>query len=173
MDTYTIRRTLQKIAHKYKTKNKKTLYYQVCACDLLPISIPKNQDAVLIINLDKSDSSGSHWVCVHISKRVCHYFDSYGLYPTNSFIKKFIKNNSNTLHWNHQRLQSYFSYYCGQWACMFAHSITNNALSCFFSKFSRNVHSNDEIVRSLYACTFNNKPSTQHCKSYFNCIQKT
>ena len=43
--------------------------------------LPKRQQGVYVINLDKHDEPGSHWVAVYDDGKIGEYFDSYGLPP--------------------------------------------------------------------------------------------
>lgn len=58
MKTENIRHALQLIARKYKQIYKKKLYFDVCACDLLPKKLPLSEDVCLIINTDISALPG-------------------------------------------------------------------------------------------------------------------
>lgn len=51
----------------------------VFAIDTLPQKIQPNQS--MIINLNTSKQSGSHWVTVYCGNRYCEYFDSFGIIP--------------------------------------------------------------------------------------------
>lgn len=39
------------------------------------------QNECLILNIDHSSNSGTHWVCLFIRNGVCFYFDSFGIKP--------------------------------------------------------------------------------------------
>jgi len=41
-----------------------------------------NNDECFIMNIDQSNSSGTHWVAVNIVRGTTYYFDSFGLPPT-------------------------------------------------------------------------------------------
>lgn len=181
MDTFTINHCLREIARIYKKKYKKKLFYHVSACDLLPKELPIDRDCIFVINLDVSSQSGSHWVALFISatnqskknKKCRHsmYFDSYGLPPSNTHIRSFIKKNSNYTSWNHKKLQSDYSIVCGIYCIIWCLSVINNdGFSCFFNEFNKNYDSNDEKVQSLYGCVFENRLCIQRCKSYLNCM---
>lgn len=106
--------------------------------------------------------------------RTILFFDSYGMLPNNTYIIEFIRKNGRQTFWNRQRLQSFYSYCCGEYACLFAHAMANgNALRCFMSQFTDKYHLNDEKVRSLFGCLFLGRRRNQNCTSFFNCIQKT
>ena len=54
------------------------------------ISNTCGNDECFIMNLDKSNSSGTHWVAVNIVRGTTYYFDSFGLPPTEE-IKRYCK----------------------------------------------------------------------------------
>lgn len=175
MNTFAIEKILKKIAVEYKKKYKKKLFHHVCACDLLPKNVPNNQDIIIVVNIDESTSEGSHWQSIFITgkkrNRFSYFFDSYGYSPTNSFIKRFIIDNSNKITWNKRQLQSYYSYSCGEFCCMFAYSMAKNmAFTCFFNQFNKKLNLNDEKVRALFNCIFNKRSCTQQCKKYIKCV---
>lgn len=71
----------------------------------------------MVVNLDPSYKSGSHWVALCISPSdfaADEYFDSYGLPPCNTILNylegKYI--------FSKKQLQSFTSTICGQW-CIF------------------------------------------------------
>lgn len=85
-----------------KLPNKKTVRYN------------KRGESFLVVNLDPSYKSGSHWVALCISPSLNmadEYFDSYGREPPKQ-ICKYLE--GNRLYINKQ-LQSYTSTICGQW----------------------------------------------------------
>lgn len=178
MDTFTIKREFRKIAKDYQKRYGSKLFHRVCACDKLPAKVPFNQDAIIIFNTHPSTHPGEHWCAIFVQKgskesRNAYYFDSYGLEPTNLFANDFIKRNSTQSYWNNIRLQSQYSYCCGEFSIMFCESmIYNKSATCFFKQFSRkNLIENDERVRALFNFKFNNKREcSQTCKSYYTCL---
>jgi hypothetical protein len=86
-------------------------------CDLTPKihSLP----SALILNLDKSQKPGSHWVALYFTtKGTCEYFDSYGRKP-NKNIEKYIKNNSKKYIYNNTCVQDLWTTSCGQMCLYF------------------------------------------------------
>lgn len=124
--------------------------------------------------------------------RTTYFFDSYGMLSNNQYIVSFIRKNSKQTFWNRRRLQSFYSYCCGgkklnyyfslhhltsfmffviEYCLVFAYTIAlGEALECFMNQFSTKYYSNDEKVRSLYQCIYNEK-CAQSCTSFFSCIQ--
>ena len=45
-------------------------------------SAVSSNDECFVMNLDDSNSSGTHWIAVNIVSRTTYYFDSFGLPPT-------------------------------------------------------------------------------------------
>lgn len=179
MDTLTIKRQFRKIAKDYRKRYGKKLFHRVCACDKLPRKVPLNQDAIIIFNTHPSSHPGEHWCAIFIQKgnknsRVAYYFDSYGLEPNNKFAIDFIKRNSTQSLWNNIRLQSNYSYCCGEFSIMFCETmIYNKSANCFFNQFSRKLVKNDEKVRALYNCKFNSeRECSQTCRSYISCLSR-
>ena len=75
--------------------------------------------AALIINLDKSDSPGSHWIALFFTKcNKCEYFDSYGRKP-NSCILKYIAKQTKTYIYNNVCVQDLWTISCGQMCLYF------------------------------------------------------
>ena len=96
----------------------KNLQAKVCAKDQLPRQKPNHVKAY-IINTEKSNKSGEHWVAVIFNNNgKVLYFDSYGLPPLHTEIINFLNNHSLSWRYNQQRLQSLQSKVCGLY-CIF------------------------------------------------------
>lgn len=68
-----------------------------------------------IINLDRHDEPGSHWVACYFSSSggEAEYFDPYGLPPSHPEIEHFIKKNSRRYRFSRRVIQSPLSKTCG------------------------------------------------------------
>jgi hypothetical protein len=84
--------------------------------DALPKSIKCNESG--IINLENSDSGGSHWVAYFNDPNcvVVEYFDSYGIVPP-PLIESYLKTSKKTLVYNSIKYQHRMSILCG-WFCL-------------------------------------------------------
>lgn len=171
MDTFSIQRVLEKISDRYTKTYRKKLFFRVCACDLLPKRIPLNQDTIIIVNVDPSDSPGQHWQSIFVPRmtRECFFFDSYGQPPENKYIKSFINRYSRTFKWNKRRFQSFHSSCCGEYCCLFAWAAVLNRLRYFFGHFDNNVNNNDRKVQKSFNRLFNAEGCMQRCSSFVNC----
>lgn len=99
-----------------------------------------------IINLDKSNEPGSHWICIMLTPLGKNYFfDSYGMPPYLTEFKKFM---NDSYQYNKICLQHHLSTSCGQWCMYFIfHKCLNLPLKVLFDKFNkRNKLKNDTLV---------------------------
>ena len=107
-----------------------------------------------IINIDKKENNGSHWVAIY--KNI--YFDSYGLKPPNSIEDYFKKG----YYMNDKQIQplNNNSQYCG-WICMmFLHYMNNkydknknddyNNFIDFIKLFDKNKLKNKKIIYDYF-----------------------
>lgn len=77
--------------------------------------------AAIVLNTDKHDEKGTHWLAVYIQdKKTIEFFDSYGL-PPNAYgkdISRFVKK-YHRVYWNKTALQSLTSNVCGHYCIYF------------------------------------------------------
>lgn len=95
------------------------IFKGVFPCDKIPII--KKFPSVIIVNTDKSNSSGKHWVSLYFkNKNTCEYFDSFGLPINNKYIKKYlIKLNYKKYVYNRIQFQKLNSKLCGYYVVAF------------------------------------------------------
>lgn len=88
---------------------------------LKSIRVNSRYPSAYVINLDRHDEEGSHWVACYFSGKggEAEYFDPYGLPPNCPEIAQFIKTNSRRHKWNRRVLQSPLSKTCGLYAIYF------------------------------------------------------
>jgi len=77
-----------------------------------------------IINLDRDDQGGTHWVCYSTNKNRNYncYFDSYGL-PPSDLITKFVKSNGKKSMYNDGEIQMLDSIMCGYYCLYLLHKM--------------------------------------------------
>lgn len=174
MDTQTIQKVLSHITKLYEKQFEEKLFHYVGPCDTLPKSIPKNKNSVYIINTDPSTKSGTHWLCLWISKRkqFSYFFDSYGRPPIfNKYIQNFIETHCKIIHWNVKQIQAYNSFVCGEYCCLFAACLSNKKHpKCFFKQFENSYKQNDKLAKILFWCLFKKTKQVRLCKT-LKCIQ--
>jgi hypothetical protein len=81
----------------------------------------------MVINLDKSNKEGSHWVSVFAPNAKCvYYFDSMGNGPSDT-IKTILKNKFKKIIYNNVMLQSLFSSVCGHYCIYYIYMMSLNS----------------------------------------------
>lgn len=89
--------------------------------DNLPKTRPKNEECG-IVNLDSSNSSGTHWVAYYKKGKQIEYFDSFGnLQPPIEIINYLGEN----IKYNYTQYQNFDSFNCGHLCLKFL-------LDCYF-----------------------------------------
>ena len=127
-------------------------YLGTFARDELSFIIHKNQG--IIINTDKSDGPGLHWVAIYMDERAI-YFDSFGLPP----LHKEIIIHLDTIspygwYYNTVNFQSIYQDTCGLHAAYFIISmIETRDFESFMSVFRHSTHINDVLTKLLYKIT--------------------
>lgn len=139
----------------------KKYFKGVFPLDRIPKFI-KNKPALLVVNTDKSNKPGSHWVAIYLPlKGNAEYFDSYGIKPMHDeFIQFFKRQKFVKVLYNNIQLQNYFSTVCGEYCCVFLLQRTKNKtlenfIKTYFNK--KNFEDNDKIVETLFLKSFNRK----------------
>ena len=85
------------------------------------IPVARKFPCALVLNTDKHDEKGTHWLAVYIQdKETLEFFDSYGLPPETygEDITRFV-NQHRRIQWNKMTFQSLTSNVCGQYCIFF------------------------------------------------------
>jgi hypothetical protein len=110
----------------------------------------KRTKGFYIVNLDKSNEPGSHWICIRIrtKEKKNEFFDSYGYAPQSYLIKKFL---GKKYIFNSKKLQHLYSTTCGQWCLYYIYfSNQNVSLKEICQPFSStNSYANDFFVNKM------------------------
>lgn len=174
MDTAEINHVLNNIGRLFKERYGERLVYYVCACDRLPLRLPAHNTTVIVVNTDRANQPGKHWQAIWIrpkaggGKRIATFFDSYGLFSTNTYINEFLRRFCNLTECNWMRLQSFNSTVCGEYCCFFILAMMfTKRLKCVLSPFNHNYENNDKTVCSFIGQTLKQSNSK---KRHF-CIQ--
>lgn len=85
-------------------------------------SVKKFKDGSIIINLDNSTGSGTHWVCINIdsTKPYVEYYDSFGLSPAKEIVQ-FLNKYKKPIKYQDNQLQNDTSVLCGYFCCDYLH----------------------------------------------------
>jgi len=119
--------------------------------DIPNFKLPAKGTNYVVINTDKSDESGEHWVCLAMDKSKCHYFDSFGLHILESGIGKYVKKMGyNKYVYNSKAIQPFYSEKCGYYVIAFILAIeSGESFKTFINQFTR-IKNNDKIlIKSL------------------------
>lgn len=121
-------------------------------------------ECFLVVNLDPSYKSGSHWIALYInaSTRCNEYFDSYGEEPNSeisSYLRSFLRNK--------KQLQSAFSTTCGQWCMLYIWYRCNGyTLEMFVKKFHEMMNA-DVNVNDIVNEKFEGRKKQVVCSQMF------
>jgi hypothetical protein len=166
------------IASILKSNEKcKRIFHGVYAADTLPKTFSK--PAAFIVNTDKQDSPGQHWVAMYIDNiGNCEYFDSYGIPPYIPDHINFIrKHGKRSVVYNKSSLQGLDSSVCGHYACMYVLGKANNINVNSFA-IAMNVgttYDNDAHIIILFMRYFSNTLYSNHSpytKLIMHCIKR-
>lgn len=130
----------------------KDIFVGVYPSDCIPDfrGLKKRRAYALIVNLEKSNHPGTHWIALYLPSRysgTAEYFDSYGRKPSLPSFCKLLNKYRNCIY-NNVMLQSPFSSVCGQY-CLFylCHRARKESVSTIFRIFrNQSKHVNDVIV---------------------------
>lgn len=156
-------------------KISKGLFLGVFAADTLPnkFKVP----AAFIVNTDRSNSSGEHWISIYIdASGIGEYFDSYGLQPIVEEHISFLKRHCKYYSHNKLMLQSLDTSICGHYCCLYvgakARKLTmGNFVNCFYK---HDVYSNDAFTIIAFKKYFTkNSKSSESCCSFSKTLSCT
>lgn len=153
--------------------NNQAIFYDVVPIDCLPKKIKKSfQICAVINNTGKKTTSGIHWQAIHLRRKnngKLHgtFFDSYGESPfKNTYYKKFLDRNCETVEYNKKQIQGGASMSCGEFSILFLwYKCHQKSLNYFINKFNGDFMENDTKVQRMYKRIFKkNKVFGQHNK---------
>jgi len=119
--------------------------------DVLPTKIGPSECG--IINLENSDSGGSHWVAYYNSPTysIVEYFDSFGVMPPR-LVEKYLATSNKRVAFNTIQYQHLGSILCG-WFCLLFINERNRGtdpwdIFCFL--LSTATEKNDALIRGYF-----------------------
>ena len=136
-----------------KDKEIRIKFKGVYPIDMIPINIPPM--SLIVVNLDPSYETGSHWVVVHyLDDKNSEHFDSLGRKPERR-IHNLLMYNNMTYKYNNQRIQNFFSETCGLYCIYYSYySSRGRMMEDILKDFNSNLEYNDEIVKKFYLTQF-------------------
>lgn len=132
--------------------NTKHAFKGVYACNRLPYT-KLIRPALIVANLDPSDSSGSHWINFYLPEyeETVEMFNSIPDEISNFHFINFIARNGGLGCTNTQPLQSLYSDVCGEYVCVFGlFRCMGISMRETLSHFSSNASCNDSLVVRLF-----------------------
>jgi hypothetical protein len=141
----------------YSDRHVGRIYMGTKACDR--ITAPDFPVSAYIINTDRAQAPGKHWLAIFIDNGKGTFFDSYGRHPDSydPLVKKFLQQSCHAWKCSHRRqTQQFGTAVCAQHAMMYlffrARNFTNAKI---VNMYSADADTNDKIanqfVNSMYA----------------------
>jgi hypothetical protein len=119
--------------------------------DDMPKKLRYNESG--IVNLENSDSNGSHWVAYFNdpSCRNVEYFDSFGIVPP-PLIESYLKTSKKSLVYNSVQYQHIVSILCGWYCLLFINERFHGTkpYDIFYKKLSLDPLSNEQILKNYF-----------------------
>jgi hypothetical protein len=105
----------------------------------------------LIVNTDKINESGEHWLGLFFDiNGTCNFFDPLGFSPKYHNFDEFIKKNCVNYYYNDRRVQSLLSKNCGYFCCLFILKINQNySFFKFLNLFFFDYNLNEKLIEKL------------------------
>lgn len=117
--------------------------------DRIPLKI--KYPSSFILNTDKSNQKGEHWLAIYYDKEGnADFFDSYGRHPSEFKLEMFLSKTAKKWDYNKKQLQSFQSRVCGYYCVLFImYRSRGFKMKEFLEKFSDFNLINDFILLSL------------------------
>lgn len=105
--------------------------------------------ALIICNTDYRRGPGEHWVVFYFNDNRGEYFDSFGRYPEEHFVK-YLNANCSSWTFNKTQIQSIISQFCGHYCILYAMFRARGlVLSRIVKLFTKDTGFNDSIVHNF------------------------
>ena len=117
--------------------------------DLPPF--PQKLPAFMIINTDKKNQPGEHWLGLVLTNKKCFYFDSFGVPIMEEDIVSYLRQKYKKVTINNECIQHFSSASCGLYCIAFVkHVKSKQSFESFISNFDfMNLLKHDNIVLDL------------------------
>lgn len=133
----------------------RSIFKGVCSADKLP-SVQITSPSLFIVHTQNANVKTGHWEAIYVQPHVrVVFFDSFGRSPHVSSHIKFIQSQHLPVSHNARQLQSYYSFTCGQFCCLFAYTMARHKpLIYLLSRLSPNVSHSEYMARCLFSRYF-------------------
>ena len=111
------------------------------------ITFPKK----LILNTGRASSAGEHWVALILTRKICFYFDSFGLEIIDRNILEYLQTHYRKYTFNNICIQDPHSSKCGEFCIGFLKLVSNrNDFKKYICMFDfENLKNNDKNVSKI------------------------
>ena len=109
---------------------------QILPCDIFQSESQLAVDKSFIVNLQKSDLPGSHYVCILIKSDKIYYFDSLAFPIVNSYIDKKLETFNKDIYVSTKAIQGADSVFCGMYCIAFLVICQKKSFEEFLNMFS-------------------------------------
>ena len=92
---------------------------EILACDSFYSKSYLPENSSYIVNLQKSNLPGSHWISILVKKNSILYFDSIGLPVINKYILRRLKSCKRPIYYSALSIQGIFSMFCAYYTLAF------------------------------------------------------
>ena len=92
---------------------------EILACDSFYSKSYLPENSSYIVNLQKSNLPGSHWISILVKKNSILYFDSIGLPVINKYILRRLKSCKRPIYYSSLSIQGIFSMFCAYYTLAF------------------------------------------------------
>ena len=128
-------------------------YGGVLPSNELPTHIVRNKPKLYVVNTQKSNQRGQHWIAIYLNANEPEYFDSLGNIPLKEFEDFLILNGPHYLR-NMKQVQAINSNLCGLFCLFFAYFRTRGVeMQDILNMFKKDYAFNDLLVKFFYQYT--------------------
>ena len=107
----------------------------------------KSFPTTIIVNTEKSDKKGEHWVAFYMEKDHCLYFDSFGLGVIEDDISLYLSNYYKSVIYSKNPVQDVSSVACGYFCIAFVQHVTCvNSYHDFLLQFNFDKLKNNDVI---------------------------
>ena len=92
---------------------------EILACDNFYSKSHLPENSTYIVNIQKSNLPGSHWISILFKKKCILYFDSIGLPVINEYILRRLKLCNRPIYYSALSIQGIFSMFCAYYTLAF------------------------------------------------------